>query len=155
MAASGLTVPLLMAADAHPHADPQVDPPDTVGQILSAVCAVHCVTTPFIVTLAPAAASVLGGAHPVLLVLVIGVALWSFVPGYRCHHSKRVAGLAVSGVTLLGLAAFAFPDSFALETGVSLVGATVMMLAHWLNRKLLREAHSHAHSHAHDDAHAH
>ena len=128
-----------MAAHSHPHADP----PDTVGQILSAVCAVHCVTMPLFMTLAPAAASVLGGAHPVLLALVIGVAVWSFVPGYRCHHSKRVAGLAFTGISLLALAAFAFPDSLVLETAVSLVGAGVMMVAHWQNRKLLREAHAH------------
>ena len=128
-----------MAAHSHPHADP----PDTVGQILSAVCAVHCVTMPLFVTLAPAAASVLGGAHPVLLALVIGVAVWSFVPGYRCHHSKLVAGLAFMGISLLALAAFVFHASLVLETAVSLVGASVMMVAHWQNRKLLREAHAH------------
>jgi peptidoglycan/LPS O-acetylase OafA/YrhL len=128
-----------MAAHSHPHADP----PDTVGQILSAVCAVHCVTMPLFVALAPAAASVLGGAHPVLLALVIGVAVWSFIPGYRCHHSKLVAGLAFTGISLLALAAFVFHTSLALETAVSLMGASVMMVAHWQNRKLLREAHAH------------
>jgi hypothetical protein len=133
-----------MEAHSHPHADP----PDTVGQILSAVCAVHCVTTPLFVALAPAASSVLGGAHPVLLVLVIAVALWSFIPGYRCHHSNRVLGLALLGVSLLAVAAFAF-DTLLLETTFSLLGASVMMGAHWLNRKLLREAHAHPHEHAH------
>ncbi len=129
----------------HSHAD--ADPPDTVGQILSAVCAVHCVTTPIFVTLGPAFASVFGGAHPVLLVLVIGVALWSFIPGYRCHHSRTVAALAVIGVSLLAVAAFAFNGQLVLETAVSLAGATVMMVAHWLNRKLIREAHAHSHAH--------
>lgn len=136
-----------MAADAHSHDHPHADPPDTLGQVLSAVCAVHCVTTPLVMTLAPAAASVFGGAHPVLLVLVIGVALWAFIPGYRCHHSRRVLGLAVLGVALLGVAAFAFGDNLALETALSLMGASSMMAAHWMNRKLLREAHSHAHAH--------
>lgn len=128
-----------MAAHSHPHADP----PDTVGQLLSAVCAVHCVTTPLIVTIAPAFGSVLGGAHPVLLALVIGVAVWSFVPGYRCHHSRLVAGLAFTGISLLAIAAFLFQGNLVLETAVSLVGASVMMVAHWQNRKLLREAHAH------------
>jgi hypothetical protein len=128
-----------MSAHSHPHADP----PDTVGQILSAVCAVHCVTTPLFLMLAPAAASVLGGAHPVLLAMVIGVALWSFVPGYRCHHSALVLGLALMGITLLGVAAFVLHGSLLAETSVSLLGASVMMTAHWQNRKLLREAHAH------------
>ena len=128
-----------MAAHSHPHADP----PDTVGQILSAVCAVHCVTMPLFLTVAPAAASVLGGAHPVLLLLVMGVAVWSFVPGYRCHQSRLVAGLAFIGIGLLAIAAFVLHGSLVLETAVSLVGAGVMMTAHWQNRKLLREAHAH------------
>ena len=128
-----------MPAHSHPHAGP----PDTVGQILSAVCAVHCVTTPLFLALAPAAASVLGGAHPVLLVMVIGVALWSFVPGYRCHHSRLVLGLALTGITLLGLAAFVLNGNLVAETAVSLAGASIMMTAHWQNRKLLREAHAH------------
>ena len=128
-----------MAAHSHPHAGP----PDTVGQILSAVCAVHCVTMPLFMTVAPAAASVLGGAHPLLLALVIGVAVWSFVPGYRCHHSRLVAGLAFTGISLLAVAAFVLHGNLVLETSVSLVGASVMMTAHWQNRKLLREAHAH------------
>lgn len=128
-----------MAAHSHPHADP----PDTVGQILSAVCAVHCVTTPLLITMVPAFASVLGGAHPVLLALVIGVAVWSFVPGYRCHHSALVAGLAFTGISLLAIAAFVLHGNLLHETAVSLVGASVMMVAHWQNRKLLREAHAH------------
>ena len=134
-----------MGAHSHPHAEP----PDTLGQILSAVCAVHCVSMPAVMVLAPAAASVLGGAHPILLLLVIGVAFWAFVPGYRCHQSKLVLGLAVTGVTLLALAAFVLHQWFIAETVVSIIGASVMMTAHWQNRKLLREAHSHAHAHAH------
>lgn len=130
-------------AHPHPHPHPHGGPSDTVGQVLSAVCAVHCVTTPLFMTVAPAAASVFGGAHPVLFALVIAVGLWAFVPGYRCHHSKQVVGLAALGVSLLGTAAFVLAGNLWLETAVSIVGATVMMYAHWLNRKLLREAHAH------------
>lgn len=127
----------------HAHQHPEHDTSDTFGQVLSAVCAVHCVSTPLLVTLAPAAASVFGGAHPVLLGLVIVVALWAFVPGYRCHHSRSVLALALTGVTLLAIAAFGLHWSLPLETAVSLAGASVMMAAHWLNRKLLRDAHVH------------
>jgi hypothetical protein len=129
-----------MAAHSHPHT--HADPPDTVGQILSAVCAVHCVATPFLLTLIPAAGSVLGGAHPVLFALVVAVAGYSFIPGYRCHRSKSVIALALLGLMLLGLSAFASWESPVLETAVSLAGAAVMMLAHWQNRKRVR-AHVH------------
>jgi hypothetical protein len=127
----------------HAHSHSETDTSDTIGQVLSAVCAVHCVSTPLVVSMAPAAASVFGGAHPVLLVLVIVVGLWAFVPGYRCHRSSKVIGLAVGGVVALGVAALAFEGSLLAETGVSLLGATLMMSAHWLNRKLLREVHAH------------
>jgi len=125
----------------HPHHHHEVDPPDTLGQVLSAVCAIHCVATPFLLGLIPAAASVLGGAHPVLFVLVIGVALWAFIPAYRCHRAKHVLALALAGITFLGTAAFVFHDNFAVDTALSLVGATLMMLAHWRNRVALRHAH--------------
>lgn len=128
-----------MVAHAHPHADP----PDTVGQILSVVCAVHCVSTPLFFAMAPAAASVLGGAHPILLAFVVVVAGWSFVPGYRCHRSRVVLGLAAAGIGALALAAFVFGDQWVLDTALSLVGSAFMMAAHWRNRQLLRRAHAH------------
>ena len=127
----------------HAHSHSETDTSDTIGQVLSAVCAVHCVSTPLVIAMAPAAASVFGGAHPVLLVLVIAVGLWAFVPGYRCHRSNKVLGIAVSGVIALAVAAFAFDGNLVLETGVSLVGASLKTYAHWLNRKLLREVHAH------------
>jgi MerC mercury resistance protein len=112
--------------------------PDVIGQVLSVACAVHCVSTPIIVTLAPAASSFLGGFHPVLLLGVIAVAAWAFVPGYRCHHSRLVLSLAGGGIACLTLAAFVFADNHAFDAGLSLIGATMMMFAHWHNRKLLK-----------------
>ncbi|GMU58590.1 MAG: hypothetical protein AMXMBFR34_03530 [Myxococcaceae bacterium] len=129
------------ARSEEPHHHHASDPPDTLGQVLSAVCAVHCVATPFLLGLLPAAASVLGGAHPVLLAIVIGVALWAFLPGYRCHRAKHVIGLALGGIAFLALGALVFHDNLAVDTGLSLVGATLMMTAHWRNRVMLRRAH--------------
>jgi hypothetical protein len=117
------------------------DPSDALGQVLSAVCAVHCVTTPLLLGLVPAAGAVLGGAHPVLLVAVVAVALWAFVPAYRCHRAKHVVALAVAGVALLAAAALLFDDAPAMDIGLSLTGAALMMAAHWRNRVMLRRAH--------------
>lgn len=126
-----------MAAPAPLHQHHARDPSDVVGQVLSAVCAVHCVATPLVLALLPAAGSVLGGAHPVLFVLVVGVAGWAFVPGYRCHRQLQVPLLAGAGTLLLGTAAFVFHDT-ALDTALSLTGAALMMAAHWRNRVLLK-----------------
>jgi hypothetical protein len=131
----------------HSHAPHQTDRSDLVGQVLSAVCAVHCVSTPLVLLAAPALGSAFGGVHPVLFVGVVGVALWALIPGYRCHHHLEVPALASVGIALLGLAAFVFHDSFAIDTGLSLLGASFMMAAHWRNRVLLRAPHTHAHAH--------
>ncbi len=130
-------------SSSEPHTHPQGDPPDVLGQVLSAACAVHCVATPVLMTVAPAAGSVFGGAHPVLLLLVIAVALWAFVPGYRCHRNAAVVGFAVGGVSFLSVAALGFEGNLLAETGLSLVGAALMMVAHYKNRVLLRAAHAH------------
>jgi len=123
---------------AHQH---RRDPQDALGQVLSAVCAVHCVSMPLVLALLPSAGAVVGGAHPVLFGLVLVVALWAFWPGYRCHRRLEVPALAAAGLALLGLAAFLFHDSLPVDTGLSLVGAGLMMTAHWKNRVALRTCH--------------
>jgi MerC mercury resistance protein len=128
------------SAHSHPHL-PGRDPSDAVGQVLSAVCAVHCVSTPLVLAALPAAGSMVGGVHPLLFVLVLGVAAWAFLPGYRCHRQRVVPALAAAGLTLLGVAAFAFHGAVLADTGLSLVGASLMMAAHWKNRVALRACH--------------
>jgi hypothetical protein len=115
---------------------PSADKSDVVGTVLSGVCMVHCVSTPVLVTAAPAAASVLGGFHPVLLGGVALVGLWAFWPGFKRHRRPEVLVLAVSGFALLALAALVFEESV-LETVLSLGGAALMMGAHLRNRALL------------------
>ncbi|MDP3499829.1 MAG: MerC domain-containing protein [Myxococcales bacterium] len=112
---------------------------DLIGAALSGICMVHCVSTPGLLLVAPAAASVLGGFHPLLLVGVTAVAGWSFVPGFRRHRDWGVVGLASLGLVLLGVAAFGFEES-TLETLLSVFGAGSMMLAHLRNRTLSRVA---------------
>ena len=120
----------------HGHVHQHPTGPDLVGQVLSAICAVHCVVTPIVLALLPAAASFLGGFHPVLLLLVIGVGLWAFVPGYRAHRNVGVLALALLGVTLLAVAALVLHGNLVADTAVSFCGAVVMMTAHWRNRTL-------------------
>jgi hypothetical protein len=110
---------------------------DLVGTALSVACVVHCASSPLIVWLLPAAGSLLGGVHPVLLGLVCAVATWSFVPGVRRHGHFEVAAAGAAGVALLALAAMVVEGGVA-ETSLSVAGAALMMWAHWRNRSLLR-----------------
>ncbi len=79
-----------------------------------------------------------------LFVSVLAVALWAFIPAYRHHGDTRVLMLACAGLTLLAVAAF-LSASLPVETGLSLLGATLMLTAHWQNRQRLRRC-THAHA---------
>jgi len=114
-----------------------------VGQVLSALCVAHCAATPLVVASAPALASVLGGFHPVLLVGVVGVALWAFVPGYRKHRRAQVPLLALAGVGLLAVATLAFHDELVWDLTLSVAGSLFMLTAHWRNRVLSRPCCTH------------
>lgn len=109
---------------------------DLLGTGLSVVCAVHCLSMPVVLSALPAAASVLGGFHPVLLLGVVVVALVAFVPGFRRHHSPLPLSLGAVGIALL-TSALLFEESL-FETVLSLAGALAMMAAHVANRARLR-----------------
>ncbi len=128
-----------MASDVHQH---QPDPPDLLGQLLSAACVVHCAAMPLVMALAPAAAAALGGFHPLLLVLVLAVAAWAFVPGFRRHRRVEVLSLGGAGVALLAVGTFVFEGTW-LDVAFSVAGASVMMVAHWRNRRLQRACCAH------------
>lgn len=125
-----------MEAQPHSHGPHPSAAGDLWGQAISLLCLVHCIATPLVVMLVPALAGFLGGWHPVLLVAVVAAAAWAFVPGYRYHHSKLVLGLAAAGVAALAVAVTVFHESFAVETGVTMAGAGLMLAAHWKNRQL-------------------
>lgn len=125
-----------MEAHSHSHGPHPSAAGDLWGQALSLLCLVHCIATPLLVMLVPAMAGFLGSWHPVLLVGVVGTAAWAFVPGYRYHHNKLVLGLAAAGVLSLAVAVTVFHESFVAETAVTIVGAALMLAAHWKNRQL-------------------
>jgi|CXWL01.1.fsa_nt_gi peptidoglycan/LPS O-acetylase OafA/YrhL len=115
---------------------------DSVGQALSVLCIVHCLATPFVLAAAPTASHLLGGVHPVLLVFVVGTALWAFIPGYRHHKRPMIIVAALVGVTLLTVATVLFEGNIWLEGALTIPGAAMLMWAHWKNRRCLHDAHS-------------
>ncbi|MCP3062391.1 MerC domain-containing protein [Myxococcus sp. K38C18041901] len=117
---------------------------DGVGQLLSALCVVHCLVLPAVLGLLPAAlAGWLGGegAHRGLLALALLGALAAFLPGWRLHRRAWVPVLAVGGLGLLGAGAFLVPEGAgeAWEVGLTLGGGALLAVAHGRNRTLCRE----------------
>ncbi len=86
---------------------------DWLGVTASILCAVHCAAMPFVVGFLP----LLGldfladpAFHIWMLSLCIGLAFLAFVPGWRCHRRISPAVVAVCGLSLISVAAFAGDD---------------------------------------------
>ena len=124
---------------AHDHRDGAV--PDALGSILSIVCGIHCAATPFILIAVPTISPILGLAHPIFVVLVAAVALWAFIPGYRCHRRKIIFVGAASGLTLLSVGAFFAVHDSVVDVVLTITGVLTMLVTHWYNRRLIRQAH--------------
>ncbi|MCP3142567.1 MerC domain-containing protein [Pyxidicoccus xibeiensis] len=117
---------------------------DGLGQLVSALCIVHCVGVPLVLGLLPAAVAGLledEAVHHWLLLLVTVTALAAFVPGWRHHRRGSAAALAGVGLALLLGGAFGVPEdaSGPWEMGLTLAGGGVMALAHRRNHALCRD----------------
>ena len=126
---------------------------DRLGLGASAVCLVHCLVLPFVLTgTAAFSAGTHAGFHAAVLALTLPLALWAAVPGYREHRDRGVLVLLGAGVSLL-LSAFAFHDLFG-ETGhiaLTVAGSVTMLAGHLRNyrRRAQCAAHALPHHHAH------
>lgn len=109
---------------------------DAWGQALSLLCLAHCLLLPLILGALPVVMARSLEHTPfhsgvvVLAALIGGV---SFVSGFRQHQDWRVPALGAVGVAVLVLAQFLSEGH--LETGVTVVGGTLLWVTHGLNRR--------------------
>jgi hypothetical protein len=126
---------------------------DRLGLGASAVCLVHCLVLPFVLT---GTAALSGGAHhgfhAAVLALTLPLALWAALPGYREHRDRRVPALLGLG-TLLLVASFAVHDLVgeAGHAGLTVAGSVTLMAGHLRNYR--RRAQCAAHTLPHHRAH--
>lgn len=111
---------------------------DIVGIFASGLCLVHCVLTPVL--------PVLGGLgflgafleerllHLALLVPALILALASFPTACRHHQRHAIMVVGFSGALLLMVALYL---AGIWEILVSIVGAGLLIMAHWINRRLM------------------
>ncbi len=116
---------------------------DNLGACASSLCLVHCVCMPLILAFAPTLAHVIPGdelTHRLLGLLVVSAGVPSFWIGYRKHRKKRVlaAGLAGIGLVLGALATGDRFNSHAAEIAVTMLGSSVLTLAHLANKTFCR-----------------
>jgi hypothetical protein len=111
---------------------------DGWGIFASCLCAVHCAAGALVVGVTGVTGSLLRDERVELFFLLATVSLASasVTLGYRQHQNARVALLAVAGLSLLG-AARALPAPLLLEPAASVLGASLLVMAHVLNARLL------------------
>ncbi|QIL90301.1 MerC family mercury resistance protein [Microbulbifer sp. SH-1] len=113
---------------------------DTAGIFVTGLCLLHCLTAPLLVVLG--GAGVLSAVvqdemlHLVLLALAVLIALASFPAACRQHRRPAVMIAGFSGVSILMLAVALGLEGH-WELVVSTIGASLLVAAHWANRRLL------------------
>lgn len=109
----------------------------------SALCAIHCLFLPVILSVFPALGTTIFGQesfHMLLLVLVIPLSLVALVIGCRQHKSRFVAAAGFIGLSILIFTAAYGHDLLGHdgERIATLVGVSFIAAAHLLNYKLCR-----------------
>jgi peptidoglycan/LPS O-acetylase OafA/YrhL len=116
---------------------------DRVGIVTSALCFVHCVATPVVLSLSAVSSHFLPSeehTHRVLAVFVTIVGALAIGSGYRTHRRKRVLVAVFLGLLLICSGAY-FGDSLpshASEVAVTLAGSCCMIFAHRMNHTFCR-----------------
>jgi MerC mercury resistance protein len=110
---------------------------DIVGTCVSLVCAVHCLSLPFLVTVLPLAGAgvLLGGELEVLFIVAsVALATGSLCWGFRRHRRGRVFVVLGAALTMIAVGRFLASEPYELVCVV--VGAVVLAGGHLLNRHL-------------------
>lgn len=119
---------------------------DRLAVSVSSLCALHCLTLPLMLVLAPAlGASFVGDEafHRSLLLLVIPLSLVALWLGCRQHKDNWVWAYGALGLSIMVFAAFWGHDLVG-ESGekiLTLIGAATLAAGHIRNHALCRKAH--------------
>lgn len=129
---------------------------DLVGATVSGLCIIHCIALPICLLLLPALGAYTealdGHTHNILLVLVVGAAGLSFIPGYRVHKHAMPAALAIAGILALCFAAYLSHHGHgscadhhnSWEPYVAITGSSLLILAHWVNHTKCKKCTEHS-----------
>jgi uncharacterized membrane protein YfcA len=116
---------------------------DRLGIIASALCFVHCILTPVVLSLSAVWAHYLPSderIHRALAVIVAGIGCFAIVRGYRKHRRLRVLSLMGTGLACIFSGAYfgnRLPSHLA-EVAVTMLGSSLMIAAHLINHTFCR-----------------
>ncbi len=119
----------------------QSDRLDKVAISLSAICLLHCLLTPVVITLVPIlTSSALAQEdlfHQLLLWAIIPISASALFIGCRKHRNFSILFSGSIGMSILVLAAFLGHDvlSHSSEQWLTVLGGLVLAYSHYLNYK--------------------
>jgi hypothetical protein len=117
---------------------------DHLGVIASALCLIHCIVTPVVLSLSVVWAHYLPAEerfHRLLAAMVAAIGCIAIVRGYRKHRRLRVFCLTAGGLGLIFAGAY-FGNrlpSHATEMAVTMTGSGLMIAAHMINHTFCRK----------------
>lgn len=109
---------------------------DRVAIGLSVACLVHCLALPIALLLAPTLGPLMLGTespvHWLLLGLALPVSVYALWHGYRAHGQVLGLWLGALGLVIMLVAVSHIFDR-SLETGLTVIGVSLLLVAHLLN----------------------
>ncbi|WP_263408210.1 MerC domain-containing protein [Terriglobus tenax] len=118
--------------------------PDRLGIWASALCVVHCLLTPVLLSASAVFAHFLPseeGFHRVFAVLVAALGTIALIRGYRQHRQPSIIGLMLAGFACITCGAW-FGDSLPghwTEVAITMCGSALMITAHRRNHTFCKD----------------
>jgi hypothetical protein len=131
-----------MTADVKQTASPSMA--DRVGIYASALCVVHCIATPVLISFSAVLAHFLPGeesVHRTLATLVAAAGAIALIRGFRIHGRRLILSLMALGLGFIFFGAW-FGDrlpAHVWEVLVTLTGSMLMIAAHRMNHTFCRD----------------
>lgn len=115
---------------------------DRTGALLSSLCALHCLVTPFVTLSLPLWVYSIhySPVHLFISVFIFPIAIYAFWKGYKRHASKTVLLLGTTGLLLLsvGLIAPSSREQLRWNDVMTIIGSLALVTGHYLNRRFLK-----------------
>lgn len=115
---------------------------DRTGALLSSLCALHCLVTPFVTLSLPLWVYSIhySPVHLFISVFIFPIAIYSFWTGYKRHENKLIVLLGGLGLILLsiGLISPASREQLRWNDVMTIIGSLALVSGHFLNRRFLQ-----------------
>lgn len=115
---------------------------DRTGALLSSLCALHCLVTPFVTLSLPLWVYSIhySPVHLFISVFIFPIAIYSFWTGYKRHENKLILLLGGLGLILLsiGLISPTSRDQLRWNDVMTIIGSVALVSGHFLNRRFLQ-----------------